>query len=60
MARTFYPGAVLIAQQCHKYLTRYQSSLVPDITSDQASALADLIICLAAFLAKWPKPTVLP
>jgi len=60
MAKTYYPGAVRIADKAHKYLTRYQQSLSQGITTDQAAALTELVACLAAFLVKWLKPAILP
>lgn len=57
MAKTYIPGAVDIATASHKYLSRYQAKLTVGATTDQIAALADLITCLAAFLAKWFKPT---
>jgi len=52
--------AVSFADALHKRLTRYQTQLSADKTSDQLLALADLIACLAAFLHKWPKPPINP
>lgn len=59
-ARTYYPGAVKIAERAHRYLSRYQPKLVATVTPAQATALASLIAELANFLAAWPPPTVLP
>jgi len=60
MARTYYPGAVAFAAVTHRYLTRYQATLSKDKTSNQLSALAGLIVCLANFLAEWPKTPISP
>lgn len=60
MARTYYPGAVSFASVTHKYLTRYQATLSGGKTSDQLTALASLIACLADFLVKWPKTPISP
>jgi hypothetical protein len=60
MAKTFIPGAVDIANGSYKYLTRWQSKLVVGATTDQITALTELISCLAIFLTKWLKPPVLP
>lgn len=60
MARTYVPMAVTLAAGLHKRLSRYQATLVADKTGDQIAALSELIACLAAFLAKWPKPPVNP
>lgn len=60
MAKTYVPMAVSLAGGLHKRLTRYQAQLVNEKSSDQVTALAELISCLANFLAKWPKPPVNP
>jgi hypothetical protein len=60
MAKTYIPSAVNVAHVAHKYLSRYQAKLTAGATTDQIAALSDLIACLAAFLAKWLKPTPLP
>jgi len=60
MAKTYIPGAVNIATAAHKYLSRYQATLVTGATTDQIAALSELITCLAAFLAKWFKPAKNP
>jgi hypothetical protein len=56
MAKTYVPMAVDFASALHKRLTRYQTTLSQDKTTDQLTALAELIACLATFLAKWHKP----
>lgn len=56
MAKTYVPSANSIANRLHEYLTRYEEKLVADKTSEQLTALAELIACLATFIAKWPKP----
>lgn len=55
MAKLYIDGAVTVAAQANKYLSRWQSKLVVGATSDQIVALADLIACLASFLQKWHK-----
>jgi len=60
MHKTYVPMAVSYADAIHKRLTRYQTQLSVDKTTDQLTALSDLIACLAAFLHKWPKPPVNP
>jgi hypothetical protein len=60
MAKTYIPGAVDIAKASHKYLTRYQTTLTAGASSDQITALIELISCLAAFLSKWHKPNIQP
>jgi len=57
MAKTYIPSGVDVAQHAHRYLTRYQAKLTLGASSDQILALTELITCLAAFLAKWFKPT---
>jgi len=56
MSKTYVPGAVNVATFAHKYLSRYQATLVIGATTDQIAALSDLIACLATFLSKWFKP----
>jgi len=56
MAKTYIPSAVTIADQAHKYLTRYQAKLTAGATTQQVAALLDLIACLATFLNNWIKP----
>lgn len=56
MAKTYIPSANTIANRLHEYLTRYEEKLIPDKTSEQLTALAELISCLAQFIQKWPKP----
>jgi hypothetical protein len=56
MAKTYIPGAVDIATAAHKYLTRWQAGLVLGATANQITALANLVACLAEFLAEWRKP----
>lgn len=60
MAKTYIPGAVDIAKTTHKYLTKYQATLSIGATTDQLTALTELIACLSAFLTKWFKPPVAP
>jgi hypothetical protein len=57
-SRTYVPSANQFAYVLHVYLTRYQAKLSADKTSEQLTALAELISCLANFLVKWPKPPV--
>lgn len=54
--KTYVPSANAIANRLHEYLTRYEEKLIDDKTSDQLTALAELIACLATFIQKWPKP----
>jgi hypothetical protein len=56
MAKTYIPSAVDISSAAKKYLTRYQNRLIVGATSNQITALADLIICLTHFLVEWNKP----
>ena len=57
-SKTYVPMAVSFADALHKRLTRYETQLQNGKTSEQLTALAELISCLAAFLLKWPKPPV--
>lgn len=54
--KTYVPMAVSLAGGLHKRLTRYQVTLEKGKTSEQLTALAELIACLAQFLQRWPKP----
>lgn len=56
--KTYVPGANTLASVTHRYLTRWQAKLEVGKTSEQLTALAELIACLANFIAKWPKPPV--
>jgi len=56
MAKTYIPSAVNIADTAHKYLTRYQAKLTVGATTEQVTALLELITCLSVFLTKWFKP----
>jgi len=56
MAKTYIPGAVNAASFLHKYLSRYQATLVNGQTTQRLQALTDLIACLATFLQEWHKP----
>lgn len=58
MSKTYVWGAVTIADKAHKYLTRYQAQLSVGATTDQLTALTELIACIAVFLTKWFKPPV--
>lgn len=58
--KTYVPMAVSFADTLHKRLTKYQTQLSASKTGEQLTALAELIQCLAQFLAKWPKPPVNP
>lgn len=61
MARkTYVPMAVYWANGLYTRLTKYHETLINDKTADQLSALADLIACLAQFLAKWQNPPHAP
>jgi len=55
MAKTYVPMAVMWGEALHRRLTRYQSQLSAGKTTDQLTALAELIACLATFLQKWTK-----
>lgn len=57
MTKTYYPGAVSVVSKANNYLTRWQDLMLQRnaLTTDQISALASLISCIADFLAKWPK-----
>lgn len=57
MAKTYVDGAVVITAKAQKYLTRWQPKLVQGKTTEQITALADLIACIATFLSKWHKST---
>jgi len=57
MAKTYIPSAVDVATHASKYLNRWQAKLSIGATTEQLSALADLIACLATFLQRWHKPT---
>jgi hypothetical protein len=54
--KTYVPMAVYWANGLYTRLTKYQETLAQDKTSEQLTALAELVACLATFLAKWPKP----
>ena len=57
MAKTYIPEANDDATDLHNYLTRYQAKLLLNSpTSDQITALANLITCLLTFITEWPKP----
>lgn len=56
VSRTYIPSAWDIANRLHKYLTRYNSTLQAGLTPTQVTALANLIACLATFLAEVSKP----
>ena len=56
--KTYIPSAVDIYIRLHKYLTRYQETLIEGADADKLSALADLLACLVNFINKWPKPPV--
>jgi len=60
MAKTYIPGAVDVAKHTHKYLTRYQATLTIGATTEQTTALVELIACLSTFLTKWFKPPIAP
>lgn len=60
MPKTYVPMAVSWAEGLHKRLTKYQATLAADKTSEQLTALAELIACLAQFLQKWHKPPFNP
>lgn len=60
MPRTYVPSANMLATGLHKYLTRYQATLIDGASEEKIAALADLINCLVAFLVKWPKPPINP
>lgn len=55
MAKTYVPSAVDLASKAHKYLTRYQATLTAGATTEQVTALVELISCLATFLNNWHK-----
>ena len=56
--KTYIPSEVDISIRLHKYLTRYQETLIEGADADKLSALADLLACLVNFINKWPKPPV--
>jgi len=58
--KTGYPTAVAVAHTAYLYLTRNQAKLALTISPAQATALTNLILCLATFLVEWPKPTPNP
>jgi len=58
--KTYVPTANFLAVQFHKFLTRYQPKLVEGKSSDQITALTNLIACLLNFINDWPKPPVNP
>lgn len=60
MPKTGYPTAVTVAHTAYLYLTRNQAKLNLSINSGQATALTNLILCLAQFLVEWPKPPLNP
>jgi len=57
MAKLYIDGGVTVARTAQKYLTRWQSKMIIGATTEQITALTDLITCIAAFLAKWHKAT---
>lgn len=56
--KTYIPSANSLAVKLHKYLTRYQETLIEGADADKLSALADLLACLVNFINKWPRPPV--
>lgn len=56
-SKTYIPGAVVVTEKALKYLTRYQGVLSAGASTQQLSAIADLIACLAKFLQEWHKPS---
>lgn len=54
--KTYVPGANDTARKLDKYLNRYEEVLSQGKTTEQLTALANLIACLAEFIQKWPKP----
>lgn len=57
MAKLYIDGGVTVVQAASKYLSRWQSKMVIGATTDQVTALTELIACIAVFLAKWHKAT---
>lgn len=58
--KTYVPQANTESDALYKYLTRYNVQLTAGKTSDQLTALAALVSCLADFIKKWPKPPINP
>lgn len=56
--KTYIPSAVFFANRLSDYLTRYQETLLAGKTEDQIAAFGDLLLCLAQFLQKWPRPPI--
>lgn len=49
--RTYIPGAVSVAKVAHRYLTRYEEKLRPNLGEEEKTCLTALILALAEFLA---------
>lgn len=57
MTKTYIPAAVDKAEDMAKYFGRWQQKMIVGATTEQLAALADLVACIATFLARWHKPT---
>ena len=55
VAKLYIDGSVTVVRAAQKYLSRWQSKMVIGATTDQVTALTELIACIAVFLAKWHK-----
>jgi len=56
MPKTYIPSAVDVVNHANRYLNRWQAKMTIDATTDQITALVDLLACIAVFLQKWKKP----
>lgn len=60
MAKTYVPEAIDKATDMSRYFGRWAAKMSVGASTDQLAALADLIACIATFLARWHKPTPNP
>ena len=56
MAKTYIPSAVDKTHDLNKYFARWSAQMSIGATAPQLVALANLVSCIAAFLAEWHKP----
>ncbi len=57
MAKTYIPSAVDKTHDLNKYFARWSAQMSIGASPAQLLALANLVACIAAFLAEWHKPT---
>jgi hypothetical protein len=56
MAKTYIPSAVDKTHALNKYFAKWSAQMAIGATPSQLLALANLVACIAAFLAEWHKP----